>query len=71
VDWQHIKEVAPAQKLGIDANPKDDNLYIWEIEVSDFDPKTDPLAQDMQRRRIKSIILQGFCFLCDSYQLCG
>ncbi|KAJ4455308.1 putative ubiquitinconjugating enzyme subfamily protein [Paratrimastix pyriformis] len=57
-ELQHIKEVSPTQKLGIDANPVDDNLYVWEIAITDFEA-TDPIAQDMRRLRAPAIVMQA------------
>jgi len=37
-------------------SPLNDNLYKWELKLFNFD-KTDPIAQDMAKFKVKSILL--------------
>jgi len=54
-EFKHILASNP-EKNGYSVEPVDDNMYLWEIKLFDFDPK-DPIAQDMKKMKIKHIIL--------------
>lgn len=57
-DLIQIQNKEPAHELGwhIDED-KVDNIYQWIVELHSFDP-TLPLAQDMEKKDIKSIVLE-------------
>ncbi|KAF1833761.1 hypothetical protein BDW02DRAFT_371019 [Decorospora gaudefroyi] len=57
-DLIQVQRREPAHELGwhIDED-KIDNMYQWIVELHSFDP-TLPLAQDMKKRDIKSVVLE-------------
>jgi len=55
-ELKHIMKSDP-EKNGYSVEPIDDNIYKWEVKFFNFDIKTDELAQDMKKYKIKHITL--------------
>jgi ubiquitin-protein ligase len=53
----HIVNSHP-EKSGYSVDPIDDNMYLWELKLFNFDKNTEPLAQDLIDLRMDFILLR-------------
>lgn len=55
-ELRHINASSP-EKNGYSVEPVEDNIYLWEVQLFDFD-KAEPIAKDLAHLRMRAIVMR-------------